>query len=87
MNVKYFGSTAPFFRYNGSDKNHNQIEVHLMQRFGNDQNLNNNKSNSVKIPKKNLQPEISQPILSKNDFVKQIWPLTDCTATRSDSWS
>ena len=33
---------------------------------------------------KNLQPEISQPILSKNGFVKQIWPLTDCTATRSD---
>ena len=30
------------------------------------------------------QHEISQPILSKNGFVKQIWPLTDCTATRSD---
>ena len=25
---------------------------------------------------KKLQPEISQPILSKNRFVKQIWPLT-----------
>ena len=35
---------------------------------------------------KNLQPEISQPILSKNGFVKQIWHLPGCTATRSDFW-
>ena len=34
--------------------------------------------------KENSQPEISQPILNKNDFVKQIWPLSDYTATRSD---
>ena len=39
----------------------------------------------IREPKfKNLQPEISQLILSKNGFVKQVWPLTDCTASRSD---
>ena len=39
----------------------------------------------IKEPKfKNVQPEISQLILSKNGFVKQIWPLPDSTTTRSD---
>ena len=33
---------------------------------------------------KNFHPQISQSILSKNGLVKQIRPLTDCTATRTD---
>ena len=36
--VKYFGSTASFLSYNGSDKSWNKIELNLLQTFYNYQN-------------------------------------------------
>ena len=53
IDVKYFGSTAPFLSYNGSDKNDNEMELHLLQKFLNDQNLNNNRNNTKSYLKTN----------------------------------
>ena len=36
---------------------------------------NTGKTRTKESKYKNLQPEISQPILSKDSFVKQFWPL------------
>ena len=44
---------APFLSYNGSDKNDNQTELHVLQTFRNDQNLNNNKNNTNSYLKTN----------------------------------
>ena len=51
------GAQLSFLTYNGFDKNDNQIELHLLQTFRNDQNLNNNKNNTnsyFKTNQKNL---------------------------------
>ena len=59
VNVKYFGSTDPFLSYNSSHKNDNQMELHLLQTFRNDQNLNKNKNNTKSYLKNNSQKTFS----------------------------